>query len=331
MEDANTSDEEEFHESEWQEPELDDGEAEEEVAEVQHALVPLKQNDRSLVPLDPLAAYLREIRQYEEMTEEEEHEMAVQYTKDGDMSAAYRLITSNLVLVVRIAMTFRREWQNMMDLIQEGNVGLMKAVKNFDPMRGVRLPAYATWWIRSYILKFLLDNWRMVKVGTTNTRRKLLYNLKKEKEKLEQQGFEPSTKLLAERFGVDESEVIDVAAGLGASDLSVDTPYNAGSTLTPLDTLSDGHSLEDQYVNEHLFDAFNDLISEMKDSLKPIEVQIIEERLLSSDPKSLREIGEENNVTREAIRQAEQRLKNKIKAFISERLPEAADYFKESD
>jgi len=291
------------------------------------ALVPSGRKSKSLVPLDPLAAYLQEIRRHETLSDEEEYKLAVHFKETGDVDSAYRLITSNLVLVVKIAMTFRREWQNMMDLIQEGNVGLMKAVKNFDPLRGVRLPAYAAWWIRSYILKYLLDNWRLVKVGTTNTRRKLLYNLKKEKEKLEREGYVASTKLLAERFGVDEKEVIDVEIGLGAADVSVDAPLQEGGTLTPLDTISDGKSLENQYAQEDLFSAFRALVEELKASLKPVECQIIDERLLSNDPRSLREIGEEHGVTREAVRQTEQRLKQKIKNLVQENLPEAADHF----
>jgi len=294
---------------------------------ISKALIPVGEKNKSLVPLDPLTAYLQEIRLHDVLSEEEEYRLAVRFKETGDVNAAYRLITSNLVLVVKIAMTFRREWQNMMDLIQEGNVGLMKAVKNFDPLRGVRLPAYAGWWIRSYILKYLLDNWRLVKVGTTNTRRKLLYNLKKEKEKLEREGHVATTKLLAEHFGVDEKEVVDVSIGLGASDISVDSPMKAGGTLTPLDILSTGGSFENEYEEEDLFSAFRALIEELKDSLKPIECQIIEQRLLTNEPRSLREIGEEHGVTREAIRQTEQRLKAKIKAIVSERLPEAAEYF----
>ena len=154
------------------------------------SLLPTVTHDKTVVPIDPLTAYLNEIRRYECLTEKEERELAIQLHETNDSNAAYRLTTSHLMLVVRIAMTFRRQWQNMMDLIQEGNVGLLKAVKNFDPFRGVRLSSYATWWIRSYILKYMLDNWRLVRVGTTNARRKLLYNLRKEKEKLEQKGFE---------------------------------------------------------------------------------------------------------------------------------------------
>ncbi|MDP7556635.1 MAG: sigma-70 family RNA polymerase sigma factor, partial [Nitrospinaceae bacterium] len=209
------------------------------VAEDHPSLLPTVTNDTSVVRVDPLTAYLNEVRRYEGLTEEEERELAVKLMETGDANAAYRLTTSHLMLVVRIAMTFRRQWQNMMDLIQEGNVGLLKAVKNFDPFRGARLSSYATWWIRSYILKYMLDNWRLVRVGTTNARRKLLYNLRKEKEKLELQGYAPTTKLLAEHFGVDETDVIDVQASLGAADVSVDTPLREGEEYTPAMSLTD--------------------------------------------------------------------------------------------
>ena len=178
------------------------------------SLVPAVRREERLVPLDPFAAYLQEAKRYPILSEEEEKELAIRLTETGDVDAAYQLTTANLMLVVKIAMTFKREWQNVMDLVQEGNIGLMKAVKNFDPFRGVRLSAYATWWIKSYILKYILDNWRLVRVGTTNSRRKLLFNLKKEKERLEREGFDPSTKLLAEHFGVDENEIIDVATSM---------------------------------------------------------------------------------------------------------------------
>ena len=207
--------------------------------------LPVVRTKESLVPLDPFSAYLQEVRKYSLLTEEEEKELAIRYKETGDLDSAYKLTTANLMLVIKIAMTFKREWQNLMDLIQEGNIGLMKAVKNFDPFRGVPLSAYATWWIKSYILKHILDNWRLVRVGTTNARRKLLFNLKKEKEKLEREGFEPTTKLLAERFGVDEGEVIDVSASIGAMDVSIDTPVHPGSTMTPAHTLTDGKSIQD--------------------------------------------------------------------------------------
>ncbi len=291
-------------------------------------MVPAVRTKGALVPRDPFYAYLQEVRKYPALTEEEEKELAIRYKETGDLESAYKLTTANLMLVIKIAMTFKREWQNLMDLIQEGNVGLMKAVKNFDPFRGVRLSAYATWWIKSYILKHILDNWRLVRVGTTNARRKLLFNLKREKEKLEREGFDPTTKLLAERFGVEETEVIDVSASIGAMDVSIDTPAHPDSTMTPAQTLSQGgKSVEENVELQQFRQILNENIENFKGGLNPNEIEILEKRILSEDPLSLQEIGDQRGVTREAVRQAEQRLLKKFKTYIEEKMPEAADHF----
>ena len=285
----------------------------------------------SVARVDPLTAYLNELKQYSEISRKEEHRLAVKFRNDGDPKAAYALVTANLTVVVKIAMTFKREWENMLDLVQEGNVGLMKAVQNFDPFRGVPLPAYASWWIKAYILKNLLDNWRLVKVGTTNTRRKLLYNLKKEKERLEQQGFTPTTKLLAEKFGVDEQEVIDVETSLGASDVSMTAPLNNNeeNSWSPSNFLTDGKHPGENVVNqlfqETLKEKIADFVSELK---KPIEKEIFQARILSESPRSLKEIGDNYKITREAVRQTEQRLMKRLKAFLTENFPEAEEYHK---
>ena len=292
------------------------------------SLVPAIQRKERLVPLDPFAAYLQEAKRYPILSEKEEKELAIRLTETGDVDAAYQLTTANLMLVVKIAMTFKREWQNVMDLVQEGNIGLMKAVKNFDPFRGVRLSAYATWWIKSYILKYILDNWRLVRVGTTNSRRKLLFNLKKEKERLEREGFDPSTKLLAEHFGVDENEIIDVEASIGAVDVSMDSPTRADSSMTPAQSLSDGKSLEKRAEIDQFREILQQKIEGFKSELKPGEIEILEKRVLSESPQSLQELGDERGVTREAVRQAEQRLLKKFRIYIEEQMPEAADYFK---
>ena len=291
-------------------------------------LVPAVRQKGGLVPSDPFAAYLQEAKKYPILTEEEEKELAIRLRETGDVDAAYQLTTANLMLVVKIAMTFKREWQNVMDLVQEGNVGLMKAVKNFDPFRGVRLSAYATWWIKSYILKYILDNWRLVRVGTTNARRKLLFNLKKEKERLEREGFDPSTKLLAEHFGVDEGEIIDVEASIGAFDVSFDTPTHPDSPMTPAQSLSDGKSLEKGAEIGQFREILQQKIEGFKSELKPVEIEILEKRVLSESPQSLQEIGNQRGVTREAVRQSEQRLLKKFRVYIEEEMPEAADYFK---
>ncbi len=291
-------------------------------------MVPAVRTKGALVPRDPFYAYLQEVRKYPALTEEEEKELAIRYKETGDLESAYKLTTANLMLVIKIAMTFKREWQNLMDLIQEGNVGLMKAVKNFDPFRGVRLSAYATWWIKSYILKHILDNWRLVRVGTTNARRKLLFNLKREKEKLEREGFDPTTKLLAERFGVDETEVIEVSASIGAMDVSIDTPVRPDSPMTPAQTLSqDGQSVEENVQLKQFRQILNEHIENFKVGLNPNEMEILNKRILSEDPLSLQEIGDRRGVTREAVRQAEQRLLKKFKTYIEEKMPEAADHF----
>ena len=291
-------------------------------------LVPAMRQKGTLVPLDPFASYVQEAKKYPILTEEEEKELAIRLRETGDVDAAYQLTTANLMLVVKIAMTFKREWQNVMDLVQEGNVGLMKAVKNFDPFRGVRLYAYATWWIKTYILKYILDNWRLVRVGTTNARRKLLFNLKKEKERLEREGFDPSTKLLAEHFGVDEGEIIDVEASIGAFDVSFDTPTHPDSSMTPAQSLSDGKSLEKGAEIGQFREILQQKIEGFKSELKPGEIEILEKRILSESPQSLQEIGDQRGVTREAVRQSEQRLLKKFRIYIEEEMPEAADYFK---
>ena len=294
-----------------------------ELDQVHSSLLPAVTQDSSVAQVDILTAYLNEIRQYENLTENEEQELAIKLRETNDSDAAYRLTTSHLMLVVRIAMTFRRQWQNMMDLIQEGNIGLLKAVKKFDPFRGVRLSSYATWWIRSYILKYMLDNWRLVRVGTTNNRRKLLYNLRKEKEKLENQGFTPTPKLLAEHFGVEESDVIDVQASLGVGDISVDTPMREGEEATPAMFLADHGAIspEDNAEQNQFLESLKQEIDSFRKELKPIEQKILSERILSETPRSLQEIGNDQNITREAIRQTEQRILKKFKTYITKNRP----------
>lgn len=287
-----------------------------------------EEKSTSLVPLDPLAAYLAEIKKYTPLSAEEEREIAIRYKKTGDVEAAYVLVTSNLQQVVNIAMSFRREFQNMLDLIQEGNIGLMQAVKKFDPFKGIRLPTYASWWIKSYILKYMLDNWRLVKVGTTNVRRKLLYNLKKEKEKLEQAGHYPTTKLLAEKFGASEADVIAVEKSIGASDVSLSAPVgkeDSGSVMA--DILPSGdESVEESYITKEARDILKEKIGVLKGNLNERELDILKERIMADEPATLQEIGDKFNITREAVRQVEKKLLKKIKSFIKKEIPDVDNW-----
>jgi RNA polymerase sigma-32 factor len=176
--------------------------------------VPGEYGSLEIARYDPLRAYISEIRKFTSLDRDEERELAENYRRTGDREAAYRLVTSHLKLVVRIAMMYQKVYRNILDLIQEGNLGLLQAVERFDPERGARLQTYAVWWIKAFILKFLLDNSRMVKIGTTNARRKILMNLSREKRELEARGIVPTYKQLAENLGVEEYDLMEVERGM---------------------------------------------------------------------------------------------------------------------
>src|ERR1043166_1377589 len=194
---------------------------------------------KALVAFEPLQRYLSEIRRFPLLNREEEHRLAVDYKEYGNLEAAYKLVTGNLRLVVMIAREYQKAFKNLLDLIQEGNMGLMEAVKNFDPYRGVRFPSYAVWWIRAYIIRYIMSDWRMVKIGTTQAQRKLFFNLQKEKEKLEAEGITPGPKLLAQRLNVKEDEVVEMEQRLASRDLSVDVPMGEDEEATLLNFLPD--------------------------------------------------------------------------------------------
>src|SRR5215510_4549482 len=186
--------------------------------------------DTSIAKYDPLQAYMREVQQHPLLSKAEEHELATRYVKTGDLDAAARLVTANPRLVVKLDYEYRRAYRNMMDLIQEGNIGLMQAVKRYDPYRGVKLSSYAAWWIRAYMLRYMLNNWRMVKLGTTQAQRKLFFNLNKEKARLSAMGIEPTPAEIAERLHVDEKEVVEMDRRLSRGDASLDTPVGDGES-----------------------------------------------------------------------------------------------------
>jgi RNA polymerase sigma-32 factor len=254
-----------------------------------------------LVRYDPLKRYLLEISRFAPLTREEEHRLAVLYQQTGDRDAAYRLVTSNLRLVYKTAMIYNKVYSNLMDLVQEGNIGLIQAVKRFDPFRGTRLPTYAGWWIKAYIIKFILDNSRMVKIGTTNARRKVLMNLNREKRELEAKGITPTTRLLAENLGVDERDVIDVERGM-AADLSLDAPLDEDGDRSYLDTLR---------RVEQKFEEFSRTLTER-------EQIILKKRLIAEEPMTLQQIADIYGITREAVRVAEKRLVAKLKKYMAE-------------
>ncbi|HVN86040.1 MAG TPA: RNA polymerase factor sigma-32 [Candidatus Binatia bacterium] len=271
----------------------------------------------AVVTYDPLQRYLVEIRRYPLLSREEEHELAVAYRESGDVEAAYRLVTANLRLVVLIAREYQRAFRQLIDLIQEGNIGLMEAVKKFDPYRGIRFPSYAAWWIRAYIIRYIMNNWRLVKIGTTQAQRKLFFNLQKEKQRLEAEGITPGPKLLAQRLDVKEQEVIEMEQRLAARDLSVDTPIDSEGDATMLDFLaSNDATTEDQLANAEYRQRLSEKIKEFGETLKGKEKVIFDARLLAEDPLTLQDIGAQYKISRERVRQLEARLKKKLKAYL---------------
>jgi len=279
-----------------------------------------------LVAYDPLQRYLSEIRRYPLLSREEEHELAVRYKEAGDVQAAYRLVTGNLRLVVLIAREYQRAFRQLIDLIQEGNIGLMEAVKKFDPYRGVRFPSYAAWWIRAYIIRYIMNNWRLVKIGTTQAQRKLFFNLQKEKQRLEAEGFTPGPKLLAQRLDVKENEVIEMEQRLAARDLSVDTPIDSEGDATVLDFLpSNEATTEEKLANAEYQQRLAAKIREFGETLKGKEKVIFDARLMTDEPATLQEIGEQYNISRERVRQLEARLKKKLKAYLESEFEDLRD------
>ena len=287
---------------------------------------PDESEGKALVPFDPLQRYLAEIRRFPVLSRDEEHKLAVDFKEFGNLEAAYKLVMGNLRLVVMIAREYQKAFKNLLDLVQEGNMGLMEAVKNFDPYRGVRFPSYAVWWIRAYIIRYIMSDWRMVKIGTTQAQRKLFFNLQKEKEKLEAEGITPGPKLLAQRLNVKENEVIEMEQRLGSRDLSVDVPIGEGDEATLLNFLADEKlSPEDQFAETQYRELLREKMAQFAKGLKDKELVIYRERLLNEDPLTLREIGEKYGISRERVRQIEERVKKKLKTYLSKELKELPD------
>ncbi len=280
--------------------------------------------DTALVKFDPLQRYLQELSQYELLTKEEEREFAIRVQEEGDRDAAYRLITSNLRLVVKIAIDFQRLWmQNLLDLIQEGNIGLMQAVQKFDPYRGVKFSYYASFWIKAYILKFIMDNWRLVKIGTTQAQRKLFFRLKKEKQRLASEGFDPKPKLLSERLGVSEKEVTDMDQRLDRWEVSLDAPIKEGSDNERIEFIAtQAPSAETQVAKKEMEAVIRGKLDSFKKDLSEREVYILENRVFSDAPATLQDIGERYGITRERVRQIESSMIKKIRAYFEREIPD---------
>jgi RNA polymerase sigma-32 factor len=279
-----------------------------------------------------LHQYLQEINHYRLLSREETDELAQRYHEKGDAEAAYKLVTANLRLVVKVAMDFQKYWmQNFLDLVQEGNVGLVQAVKKFGPYRGVKFSYYAAYWIRAYILKFIMDNWRLVKIGTTQAQRKLFFSLNKERKLLEAQGFKPEVKLLAERLNVKESEVIEMTQRMEGWDVSLESPVREGSEDQQKNFLpAGGPSIEERVGDFEVKDRMEAVLAEMKESLNEKEKTILEARLLSDEPVTLQDIADQYGISRERVRQIEANLLKKMRTYLEKEIPDIKDFLAET-
>jgi RNA polymerase sigma-32 factor len=278
---------------------------------------------------DLLTHYLSQLRYYPVLSPEEERECAAAYYERGDQSAGERLVTANLRLVVKLAFQYHRQWSNVLDLIQEGNVGLVQALSRYDPHRGIRFSSYAQYWIRAMILRFLMDNYRLVRLGSTRAARQLFFQLRKEREKLLKEGLNPQPKLLAERLSVPESEIIAVDMHLRAPALSLQSPVGNEDKRQLIDVMADEEAAnpEAQAVRSQLIDVIRSTLGRFEGTLEDDRERAIwKERLIATEPVSLSVLGERFAVSKERIRQLEVRIRAQLKAFLKRELGEEIDF-----
>ena len=287
-----------------------------------------KARQKDTASSDPLQSYLSEISRYKLLTREQERDLGMKVQKTGDEEAASTLITANLRLVVKIAMEFQRVWmQNLLDLIQEGNMGLIQAAKKYDPKKNVKFSYYASFWIKAYILKFIMDNWRLVKIGTTQGQRKLFFKLKKEKQRLLDMGFDPEPKLLSQRLGVSENEIVEMDQRLEGWDVSLNAPVKDDSDTERIEVLRiASESIESVVSRKEISAILNSGIAELRKDMTPRELDIFDLRIFSDEPKTLREIGDNYGISRERVRQVQKNIIKRVKASFEQRLPDFMVY-----
>ena len=269
---------------------------------------------------DVLTRYLNEIRKYPVLSREEERKIATRFYETKDPKAGELLVKSNLRFVVKIAAEYARFSNRMIDLIQEGNVGLMQGVKEFNPHKGVRLITYAVWWIRGYIQEYLMRQFSMVRIGTTANQRKLFYQLQRQKEELEKMGSQERIEEIAKELDIPADEVAEMVKRISSRDVSIDKPVGEDDDAVSLGSLlkkeDPGLAVDDQLALQEQISQLKEAIEQIKPSLSEKELIILEERILNEEPLTLQEIGEKYKITREAVRQGEVRLINKIKAAL---------------
>ena len=280
---------------------------------------PVTPRSESARVADPVERYLAEIRRYPIFDRATERQLTDRFAAEGDPAVAMRLITANLRLVVKIALEYQSPWMDLLDLVQEGNMGLLQAVRKFDPTKNIRLSSYAQWWIRAYILKFLMDNHRLVKVGTTQAQRKLFYNLARERERLERQGFRPTPRLLAKALSVRVKDITEMESRLSSKEVSLDLPVIEGDRDCLVDLLpADRPDVDDMLSRRQISEKLLERLDAFADTLTGRDVEIWNRRLMAEEPVTLQALGNLFGVSRERSRQLEARVLRKLRKFLGD-------------
>jgi RNA polymerase sigma-32 factor len=294
----------------------------------QSAAIPTKSQTNKNNYTDAFQRYLIGISKYNLLTRDEERELLKRVHVFNDRQAAQKLVTSNLRLVVKIAMDYSNIWmQNLLDLIQEGNLGLIKAVDKFDLEKNVKFSYYASFWIKAYIVKHLMDNWRLVKIGTTQAQRKLFFKLKSEKQKLIDDGFEPSVELISKRLGVPQKDVVEMDQRISGWDVSLDAPVTDDSDTARIEFVkTPSESLEERVSQKELQVILQQRLNDFRKEMDPRELHIFNQRIFAEEPQTLSEIGKKYGISRERVRQIQKGIIAKLKDSFKNNLPDYAAY-----
>lgn len=286
------------------------------------ALVPYLDTGKDISLSDPLTQYMAEVQRYPLLTQEQEYELAVKYRETGDKTAAEQLVTANLRFVIKVAAEYAKYGNKLIDVIQEGNVGLMHAVKEFNPYKGVRLITYAVWWIRGYIKEYLMKQQSLVRIGTNAKQKKLFHQLRREERQLQLEGKEPDVKRLAEKLDVSEKDVIQMQQRLRHGDLSLDQKLDSESATQWIDLqVNEEEELQDQTLErQDLLNLILKNIMSLKESLNEKELYILKHRIMADEPMTLQEIGDHFAISRERTRQLEARILKRIRENIAEQM-----------
>ena len=272
---------------------------------------------------DTANAYFIQISSFPQLSPEQNNALAVSYKKTGNKKFAYSLATSNLRLVVKIALEYQRKWMfDLMDMIQEGNVGLVRAIQKYDPFRGVKFSFYAAYWIKAHILKFMIDNLRLVKLGTNTTVRRLFYNLRKEKNRLEKMGFVPRTEQLAQIFDTNSEKIVEMEQRLNGNEVSLDASVSAGNRNDRYTCISTHRLLDNALAEQEISLLALKKIEIFKTSLDSRRQDIFDQRILSDTPATLQTIGKRYGITKERVRQIEKGLKDAVGKYLLSSYPE---------